>query len=115
MENVKAMGLMAQMAKGLLKHGENRTVAELGDRSKYVGLSDIGKGAECLRAAVANKVFGNQHPKADDIGVWYRDGEFDKVTAALKKQLILQRGHWFEAGIEQAFEANGTKFFSLHI
>lgn len=40
---------MAQVARGLLKHGEYRTAAELGDRSKYVGLSDIGKGAECLR------------------------------------------------------------------
>jgi len=65
-----------------------------------------------MRAAVANKVFGSQHPQADDVGLWYRDQEYDKVTAALKKQLILQRGHWFEAGIDQAFEANGTKFFS---
>ena len=92
MENVKAMGLMAQVAKGLLKHGECKTVDELGDRSLYVGLSDIGKGAECMRAAVANKVFGSQHPKADDVGLWYQDQEYDKVTAALKKQLILQRG-----------------------
>ena len=53
--NTKAMGLMAQVAKGLLKHGECRTVAELGDRSLYVGLSDIGKGAECLRSAVTGR------------------------------------------------------------
>ena len=112
MENVKAMGLMAQVARGLLKHGECRTAAELGDRSKYVGLSDIGKGAECLRSAVAGKVYGSLHPKADDIGVWYRDQEYDKVTAALKKQLILQRGHWFEAGMESVFEANQAKFFT---
>jgi hypothetical protein len=30
----------------------------------------------------------------------------------LRKQLILQRGHWFEAGVEQAFEANNAKFFT---
>jgi len=112
MENIKAMGLMSQVAMGLLNHSGSATATQLGDRSKYVGLSDIGKGAECMRAAVANKVFGSQHPKADDVGVWYRDQEYDKVTVALKKQLILQRGHWFEAGIDQAFEANGTKFFS---
>ena len=112
MENVKAMGLMAQVARGLLNHSGSDTAAQLGDRSLYVGLSDIGKGAECMRAAVANKVFGSQHPQADDIGIWYRDQEYDKVTAALKKQLILQRGHWFEAGVDQAFEANGTKFFT---
>jgi len=112
MENIKAMGLMSQVAKGLLNHSDSATAAQLGDRSKYVGLSDIGKGAECMRAAVANKVFGSLHPKADDIGVWYRGQEYDKVMAALKKQLILQRGHWFEAGIDKAFEANKAKFFS---
>ena len=110
--NTKAMGLMMQVARGLLKRGECRTVAELGDRSKYVGLSDIGKGAECMRAAVAGKVYGSRHPGADDVGNWYRDGEFEKIMEALRKQLILQRGHWFEVGIEQVFEANGTKFFS---
>ena len=110
--STKAMGLMSQLARGLLKHGECRTVAELGDRSKYVGLSDIGKGAECLRSAVAGKVFGNRHPAADNVMDWYRRAESDKVMEALRKQLILQRGHWFEAGIEQAFEANKAKFFT---
>ena len=112
MENIKAMGLMSQVARGLLNHSSSATAAQLGDRSKYVGLSDIGKRAECLRAAVANKVYGSMHPGADDVGNWYKNQEYDKVMATLKKQLILQRGHWFEAGIEQAFEANGTKFFS---
>ncbi|MDD5599556.1 MAG: hypothetical protein PHV82_16535 [Victivallaceae bacterium] len=110
--NTKAMGLMVQIARGLLKHGECHTTEQLGDRSKYVGLSDIGKGAECLRAAVAGKVFGNMHPKADDVLKWYQKAEFDKVMEALRKQLILQRGHWFEAGIEKVFEANKAKFFT---
>jgi len=110
--NVKAMGLMSQLAKGMLNHSSSATTAQLGDRSKYIGLSDIGKGAECMRAAVANKVFGNQHPKANDIGLWFRDMEYEKVSAALKKQLILQRGHWFETGVEKAFLANGTNFFT---
>jgi hypothetical protein len=110
--NAKAMGLMAQVARGLLKHGECRTAAELGDRSLYVGLSDIGKGAECLRAAVAAKVYGNMHPRADDIMTWYQKQEYEKVMEALRKQLILQRGHWFEAGIEKAFAANKAKFFT---
>jgi hypothetical protein len=108
----KVMGLMAQVARGLLKHGECQTAEQLGDRSKYVGLSDIGKGAECLRSAVAGKVFGSRHPKADDVLNWYQEAEFEKVMEALRKQLILQRGHWFETGIEQAFEANQTKFFT---
>ena len=108
----KVMGLMVQVARGLLKHGECQTAEQLGDRSKYVGLSDIGKGAECLRSAVAGKVFGSRHPKADDVLNWYREAEFEKVMEALRKQLILQRGHWFENGIEQAFVANQAKFFT---
>jgi hypothetical protein len=110
--NAKAMGLMSQVARGLLKHGECHTAEQLGDRNKYVGLSDIGRGAECMRAAVAAKVFGSTHPKADDVGLWYRDQEYEKIMAALKKQLILQRGHWFEAGIEKAFAANKAKSFT---
>ena len=110
--NKKVMGLMAQVARGMLKHGECQTAEQLGDRSKYIGLSDIGKGAECLRSAVAGKVLGSRHPKADDVLTWYREREFEKVMEALRKQLILQRGHWFEAGIEQAFEANQAKFFT---
>ena len=110
--NAKEMGLMTQVARGLLKHGECRTVQELGDRSKYVGLSDIGKGAECLRSAVAGKVFGSQHPKSNDVLNWYRENEFDKVMETLRKQLILQRGHWFESGIETAFKANQAKLFT---
>ena len=111
-KNVKAMGLMSQVAKGLLKHGECQTAEQLGDRSKYVGLSDIGKGAECLRSAVAGKVYGNMRPAADKVMNWYRGAEFDKVMEALRKQLILQRGHWFEGGVEKAFEANQAKFFT---
>ncbi len=110
--NAKAMGLMAQVAKGLLNHSNSATAVQLGDRSKYVGLSDIGKGAECLRSAVAGKVYGSRHPSADKVLDWYRDGEFKKVMEALRKQLILQRGHWFEVGIEQTFAANNAKFFT---
>ena len=50
--------------------------------------------------------------KSDDVLTWYRGAEYDKVMEALRKQLILQRGHWFEAGIEKVFEANGAKFFT---
>ena len=52
MKNIKAMGLMSQVAKGLLNHSGSATAAQLGDRSLYVGLSDIGKGAECLEDIV---------------------------------------------------------------
>ena len=93
--------------------GNVRRRMQLGDRSKYVGLSDIGKGAECLRSAVAGKVFGSLHPSADKVMDWYRDGDFEKVMETLRKQLILQRGHWFEVGIETSSSmANKAKFFT---
>ncbi len=74
--NTKVMGLMAQVARGLLKHGECRTNSELGgDRGLYVGLSDIGKGAECMRSAVAGKVYGSMHPSSDKVMEWYRGAD----------------------------------------
>ena len=103
---------MTRVAKGLLNHSQRETANQLGDRSKYIGLSDIGKGAECMRAAVAGKAFGSMHPNADKVMNWYCGQEYEKVMEAVRKQLILQRGHWFEAGIENVFKANGAKFFT---
>ena len=62
----------------------------LGDRSSYIGMSDIGRYAECPRAAVANKL----RPQ----------------PTALGRLLSLQRGHWFEDGVGQCLKA-----LSLHI
>jgi hypothetical protein len=106
--DTKAMGLLAQLTKGLLIHSKRETETQLGDRSQYIGMSDIGKGAECMRAAVANKVYGSNQPSPDDILKWHRDSNYDKIRAALNKELILQRGHWLEGGILSAFEANNT-------
>jgi hypothetical protein len=72
------------LEKGLLRHGVQRTQAALGDRSAYIGMSDIGKAADCLRAAVANKISAH-------------------TESSLEKQLLLHRGHWFESGIAEAF------------
>ena len=55
----RAQGLMALLAKGLVESSAKRTASSLGDRSQYVGMSDIGRALECPRAAVGNKLFGN--------------------------------------------------------
>jgi hypothetical protein len=110
-EVTKSMGLLTQVARGLLNQSNQSTVSQLGDRRSYIGMSDIGKGAECLRAAVANKLYGMGQPKPEDMQQWFQESRFDEIRQALKKQLILQRGHWFEAGIVQAFKTNGTRFF----
>lgn len=52
-ENTKAEGLLRLLAQGLPAHAEHKTTTELGDRSQYIGMPDIGEGLECMRAAVA--------------------------------------------------------------
>ena len=93
-EEHRAQGLMTLLAKGLLESSAQRTTSSLGDRSQYIGMSDIGRSLECPRAAVGQKLFGNGH-----------DQQLDQfaVQALIGKQLRLQRGHWFEAGIAQVF------------
>ena len=81
---------------GLERNAEQQTAIQLGDRSLYVGMSDIAKMLDCPRAALATKLYTTEH----------------KNTAeALKHQLLLQRGHWFEKGVRQALMGYG--FFPL--
>lgn len=106
--NRKADTLLAQLAKGLLRHSVHETAVQLGDRSQYVGLSDVGKGVECMRAAVAGKLGLGQRATEQSVMDWFKQDEFDQIYAALKKQLVFQRGHWLESGIANALQANGT-------
>ncbi len=84
----KAQNLLACIQHGLHLHDKQSTAAHLGDRSQYIGLSDIGRALECPRAALCNKVFQRPHP-------------------SLQKLLTLQRGHWLEYGIGHAFITQG--------
>lgn len=56
-------------------------------------MSDIGRALECPRAAVGRKLFTN----GNDL-VHQHD-----LPSLLVRQLRLQRGHWFEAGIASVF------------
>jgi hypothetical protein len=61
-------------------------------------MSDIGRALECPRAAVGNKLFGisaELHANPDGL------------SSMLSKQLRMQRGHWFEAGVAQVFRKQG--------
>jgi len=82
----KAASLLALISNGLYLHAEQTSALTLGDRSRYIGLSDIGRALECPRAALAAKIFPRQQGN-------------------LEKQLVLQRGHWLEHGIGQALAA----------
>ena len=87
----KATSLLALIASGLQSHAERSAALTLGDRSRYIGLSDIGRALECPRSVLAGKTMS-------------------RPQGNLQKILTLQRGHWLEHGIGQALGAHG-----LHI
>jgi len=103
--DIKKEGLLQFITTGILKHSNQETALQLGDRSKYIGLSDIGKGIECLRSAVASKAGITQFPDHTDVP-GLNPKELRKV---LGKQIILQRGHWQEFGIQNAMMSTGVK------
>lgn len=101
------VGLLAVLANSLVNVGQVRTRTQLGDRSSYIGLSDIGKGAECLRSVVASKIFPITPVERHD-----RHSDERAVLKTLRKQLILQRGHWQEFGIEAALRVSNYRVIS---
>ena len=80
-------GLRALIRQGLQAVAHKDTLAHLGDRSSYIGMSDIGQHWECPRAVLARKVL--------------------PTTNSLERLLTLQRGHWFESGVGQALASLG--------
>jgi len=80
-------GLRALIRQGLEAVSQKSTAVHLGDRSTYVGMSDIGQHWECPRAALARKVMPTPN--------------------SLERLLTLQRGHWFESGVGQALASLG--------
>ncbi|TKB25161.1 hypothetical protein FCL47_16080 [Desulfopila sp. IMCC35006] len=94
----KQQGLLEFLTVGMLAHGRQDTLDQLGDRSQYIGMSDIGKALECLRSAVADKsgIIENIQPQAIS-GLSH-----EKIKQVLIKQITLQRGHWQEYGIQKA-------------
>lgn len=79
--------LLEVLRQGLERYGQRQTRTMLGDRTAYIGMSDIGRYAECPRAALAGKLLPPE--------------------ASLERLLTLQRGHWFEDGVGQCLHALG--------
>ncbi|TWI62851.1 hypothetical protein LZ24_03339, partial [Desulfobotulus alkaliphilus] len=102
----ESMGLLAQITKGFLARSEH-VRASLGDRTSYIGMSDIGRGMECLRAAVADKFVKATNP--DEVARWYAGEDKDRILATLQRELVFQRGHWFESGVGEILQSNGSK------
>ena len=77
--------LLELIRAGLAQHSARTTIQSLGDRSTYIGMSDIGSYLTCQRMAILNRL----HP--------------EKKDKSLSKLLTLNRGHWFEDGIASIF------------
>ena len=95
--NTGAEGLLEILRYGLERDGERRTAVQLGDRSQYVGLSDIAKMLDCPRVALAAKLYPPEHRN---------------TAEALNHQITFQRGHWFETGVHQALIGYGLSLLS---
>lgn len=99
--NTGAEGLLKILRCGLERSAEQRTAIQLGDRSQYVGMSDIAKMLDCPRAALAAKLYTPEHRN---------------TAEALNHQIIFHRGHWFERGVHQALIGYGlSPLFQLEI
>ncbi len=100
----KQQKLLEFLTVGMLAHGRQDTLDQLGDRSQYIGMSDIGKALECLRSAVADKsgIIEKIQPEAI-FGLSH-----EKIKQVLIKQITLQRGHWQEYGIQKAINSTRT-------
>ena len=92
--NTGAEGLLKILRCGLERSAEQRTAIQLGDRSQYVGMSDIAKMLNCPRTALAAKLYTPEYRSNDE---------------ALKHKITFQRGHWFETGIHQALVGYGFR------
>lgn len=84
--------LLGVIRQGLEYCNVQNTNTFLGDRSSYVGVSDIAKYPQCPRSAILGKV--------------------KDVNLSLDQLLIFQRGHWFETGVAEALSSIGLKFIS---
>lgn len=94
----QASVLLEILSQGLKRYAELSTQKFLGDRTGYVGLSDVGRAMECMRATVAAKLSPGE---GDD-----HDTNADQMLATLRRHLTLQRGHCFEDLVGHALSAH---------
>ena len=84
--DTRSQKLLEIITHGLARYATRNTQTQLGNREKYIGMSDLGSYMACPRMAVLNKLHSLN------------------TTYALKPLLTMQRGHWFEDGIADALK-----------
>ncbi|WP_052360169.1 hypothetical protein [Solidesulfovibrio alcoholivorans] len=98
MQKDQASVLLEILSQGLKRYAALSTQKFLGDRTGYVGLSDVGRAMECMRATVASKLLpagGGDHDVPPEF-----------AQATLRRHLTLQRGHCFEDLVDHALNAH---------
>lgn len=108
----KIIGHYAMWAQALLLHGAAKGARDLGDRQTYLGMSDIGRGIECLRAAVSNKLEHSFAISQNELRQFNAFGDVNKIMNVLQKEITKQRGHWVEAGMVQALSSLKMNYFA---
>ena len=83
-ENNREQKLLELIRQGLALSTARASAQTLGDRSQYIGMSDIGAYLNCQRAAVLKKLDASNY------------------EADLSSLITRTRGHWFEDGIASA-------------
>ena len=84
--DTRGQKLLEIITHGLARYASRNTQTQLGNREKYVGMSDLGSYMTCPRMAVLNKLHSLN------------------TTYALKPLLTMQRGQLFEDGIADALK-----------
>jgi hypothetical protein len=85
-------GILELLADGLKTTLDKQTSAELGDRSEYLGLSDLSKSLIYERSVLLDKLLVCDQ------------------SYSLQTLLRLSQGHWLEHGLETQFHALGISF-----
>jgi len=85
----RGVRLLEIIRQGLFLQTKQLSTQALGDRSQYIGMSDIAAYLNCQRAAALTKVSAPDH------------------SPNLSSLLTRARGHWFESGIADALRELG--------
>lgn len=102
----KRIGLLGFIAKGLIKADAIRTKSDLGDRSTYVGMSDIA--SKCRRSVVAGKVYGQSTDSLEDLEKHIATGNEAAIQDSLRQMVTFGRGHVWESVLGKGFDALGV-------
>lgn len=102
----KRIGLLGFFARGLVKADVIRTKLDLGDRSTYLGMSDLA--GRCRRSVVASKVLNSRKNLEDLLSKHVASGNEEAIQEILRQMVTFSRGHAWEHILGKGFAALGV-------